>query len=689
MGNRLGSESSPYLLQHAANPVDWRPWDEEAFRKARDEDKPIILSIGYSACHWCHVMERESFEDEGTARIMNESFVSVKVDREERPDVDSVYMRAVQAMTGQGGWPLTVFLTPDGVPFYGGTYFPPKPRHGMPSFRQVLGATAEAWRTRREDVTRAAEQLHELLARAKPSPGEQGAGAPGKESLAACVRSLAANFDETHGGFGRAPKFPQPTTLELLLHEHLRGDPRSLEMVLATLSAMAHGGIRDHLGGGFHRYAVDASWLVPHFEKMLYDNALLLSVYTAAWQLTGEPWLLAVVEETATWLLSDMRHAGGGFYSARDADSEGEEGRYYVWTPGELEAALGREDARLFARVYDVSDSGNWEGKSILHLPHDPAAVARSEGVEIEELEMVLGRARSELLAVRASREQPLRDEKVLTGWNGLVLRALADAGGALGRTAWVEAAVTGLDFMLMELRRDDRLLHTWRDGHAKIGGFLEDYAAFGNALLSAHEATLDPRWLGEARWCVDEMITHFWDEERRLFYDTARDAEPLVVRPRDAMDSATPSGNSLATELLARSAHLFSDSRLERIAEATLAGEAQVAASHPSAFGRLLAVASRRLMPPVEVALVGPREDGVTGALLASALRPWLPQRVVVGREEGEALPADTPLLKGRAMQDGRPTAYVCSGYACRLPVTTPEGVAGQLREVAGRGPE
>ena len=689
VANRLASESSPYLLQHAGNPVEWYPWGEEAFQKAREEDRPLLLSIGYSSCHWCHVMEKESFEDPATARVMNGAFVSVKVDREERPDIDSVYMYAIQAMTGHGGWPLTVFLTPEGVPFYGGTYFPPEPRHGMPSFRQVLEATSQAWRTRRDEIAGAAGQIRQLLARARPAP-ESGSGLPGEEELAGAVRSLGAHFDPTHGGFGRAPKFPQPTTLELLLHHHLRTrEPEALAMVLTTLFAMARGGIRDHLGGGFHRYATDARWLVPHFEKMLYDNALLLSVYAAAWQLTGESWLLGVADETAAWLLSDMRDPQGGFYSARDADSEGVEGKHYVWAFAELEEVLGEGDARLFARAYDVSPVGNWEGTNILHLPHDLDAVAASEGMEPGELGERLAGSRARLLEVRSRREPPFRDEKVLAGWNGLVLRALADAGAALGRPAWVEAAARGLDFVLSAMRREGRLLRSWKDGEARIGGFLEDYAALGNALLSAHEATLDPRWLGEAGWCAERVLELFWDPGEGVFYDTAKDAEPLVVRPRDAMDNAVPSGNSLAVELLMRAGHLFSDEEMDRVAARALESEARVALSYPSAFGRLLSLATRRLMAPVEVAVVGPPGEARAG-LLDAALRPWIPQRVLAGGEERDSPPFPIPLLEGRGTKDGRPTAYVCSGYACRLPVTTPEDVGEQLAEalVAGLRP-
>ena len=683
MANRLARESSPYLLQHAENPVDWYAWGEEAFARARDEDRPVLLSIGYSACHWCHVMERESFEDEATAALMNAAFVNVKVDREERPDVDAVYMRAVQAMTGHGGWPMTVFLTPDPTPFYGGTCLPPEPRHGMPAFRQVLTAAADAYHVRRADVTRAAEEMRSLLQRAGARSGQ--AGPVDEALLERAYRALSASFDVRHGGFGQAPKFPQPGTLEFLLHHHARGgDEQALAMALQTLRSMAGGGIRDHLGGGFHRYTVDARWLVPHFEKMLYDNALLLRLYVAAWQQSGETYFRGVAVDIAEWLLADMRAPSGGFYSARDADSEGAEGTYYVWSLEEVEKVLGEQKARRFTRVYDVSAGGNWEGTNILHLPHDPAAIARAEGVEPEALERELAEARAQLLEARAQREPPFRDEKVLAGWNGLALRAFAEAGAVLDREEWVDAARAGLEFVNSQMRRDDRLLHVWKDGEAKVGGFLEDYAAVGNALLSLHEATLEPGWLVHAHWCVEKIMELFWDDADGVFYDAAVDAEALMVRPRDISDTSTPAGNSLALELLQRAARLFGDDALDAVVARTLERESAGLADYPVAFGWLLSVAARRLMPPVEVAVIGPPADPRTNALARAALRRWSPQRVVMGGEEGRSEPFPTPLLEGRGMREGRPTAYVCSGYACREPVGDAAAVESLLAEVA-----
>ena len=658
------------------------PWGDEAFERARAEGKPILLSIGYSSCHWCHVMERESFEDDATAALMNDAFVSVKVDREERPDVDAVYMRAVQALTGQGGWPLTAFLTPDGAPFYGGTYFPPEPRHGMPAFRQILVAVADAYQQRRADVDRSADEIRRLLARSS-APREPSAIGVDEVVLAEAYRFMESTFDEQFGGFGGAPKFPQASSLEFLLHHHARTrEPRALEKVVHTLRAMARGGIRDHLAGGFHRYTVDRRWLVPHFEKMLYDNALLLRLYVAGWQLTRDAELLEVARETGDWLLAEMRHPAGGFFSAWDADSEGVEGKFYVWSAAEVESVLGRERARLFARVYDVSEPGNWEGTNILNLPRSPDVVARTEGMERAELDRIMAEARRELLTVRSRREPPFRDEKVLAGWNGLALRALAEGGAVLGDARWVEAARTGLEFVLSEMVEHGRLLHTWKDGRAKIGGFLEDYAALGNALLSLHEATLDPAWLEEARWCVDRILELFWDEKARVFYDTAADAERLVVRPRDVMDNATPSGNSLAADLLDRAARVFGDQALEDVVSQAVAGEAEQARSYSLAFGRLLSVASRRAMRPLEVAVVGPRGEAATDALARAALERWLPQRVLVGAEEDEARSLRLPILEGRGMRGGRATAYVCTGYACKEPVSDPSDVERQMAE-------
>jgi uncharacterized protein YyaL (SSP411 family) len=685
MPNRLARESSPYLLQHAENPVDWHPWGTEAFDEARRRDVPVLLSIGYSACHWCHVMERESFEDATTADLMNESFVSIKVDREERPDIDSVYMKAVQAMTGQGGWPLTAFLTSDGEPFFGGTYFPPEPRPNMPSFRQILESIRGAYGERREEIVRNAGELKALLEKssAERSDGpvaQNGEAIVGLALLDHAFHFLASRFDAKHGGFGGAPKFPQPVMLEFALRVHARtGNPDALEMVTQTLHAMARGGIRDHLAGGFHRYSVDARWLVPHFEKMLYDNALLGRVYLNAYQATGDPELRRVAESTLDHLLTEMRAPEDGFYSALDADSEGEEGTFYVWTPAQVRELLDQEAADLFMRCYDVSENGNFEGRNILHLPHDLDAVAKREDVSLDVLRGLLQDARRVLVEARSLREPPFRDEKILASWNGMAIRALAEAGGALNQSCFRVAAVSGLCFLLGNMRKDDRLLRSYKDGTARIDAFLEDYAAVGNAILSVYEATLEPRWLDEAAWITERVVDLFWDDTDGVFHDGPRDGETLAVRARDLMDNATPSGNSLAVELLIRSAHLFGEERHRNIAHRVLDREAGLMARFPAAFGRLLGALDQTVADPVEIAIVGAREDTRTQELLDAALRPYTPNRTIAGVAPGEDLSFTLPVLEGRN-RGTEPTAYVCERYACKAPVSDAVALAEQL---------
>ncbi len=556
--------------------MDWYPWGEEALSRARDEDKPILLSIGYSACHWCHVMERESFEDPETAAIMNEFFVNIKVDREERPDLDAVYLQGVQTLTGQGGWPLTAFLTPQEKVFFGGTYFPPEPRHGMPSFKEVLAAVLDGYHNRRDQVERGSAQLLDALRRStdtgagvseKPAGSPSGTGralVPSAQPLDDAFRFLRERFDPSFGGFGPAPKFPQPTTLEFLLRFHHRnGEGEALAMAVETLLAMGRGGMRDHLGGGFHRYSVDARWLVPHFEKMLYDNGLLARVYLHAFQITGNRALLEVATSTLDDVLEDLRDPAGGFYAARDADSQGEEGLFYLWQRRELDEVLGGEEAELFSLSYGVTEEGNFEGRSILHLPVALSDLAESLDMELGELEKRLHRARGKLKDARNRREPPFRDEKVITGWNAYVLRALAEAGAVLGREDYRQAARENAEFLLSNLKSGNRILRSWKDGTARIPGFLEDYAGLGNALLTLHGATLEPRWLREAREVLDLMLELFWDPHQGAFFDTPRDGEDLIFRPRDIPDKATPSGHSLAVELLVRGAGAFGEQAL------------------------------------------------------------------------------------------------------------------------------
>ena len=688
MVNRLAQESSPYLRQHAHNPVSWLPWGDEAFRLARETDRPVLVSIGYSACHWCHVMERESFDDPTTAAAMNEGFVPVKVDREERPDVDSVYMRAVQAMTGSGGWPLTIFLTPFGVPFYGGTYFPPERRHGMPSFHEVLAAVRHAWEHDRERVEVSAQEIRETLersatARPKQQPDDEPAPPAADEELVGeAAKSLAATFDPVHGGFGGAPKFPQPMLISFLLRYHRRtGHGQALAIALHTLRRMAAGGMHDHLGGGFHRYSVDARWLVPHFEKMLYDNALLARAYLEAWQATGAEDLRRVCESTLDYVLTDLRHPAGGFLAARDADSEGEEGRFYVWTPEQIDAVLGREHGPMFRRAYDVSATGNFEGKNILHLPHDLDALARSEDVTVDDLEAQLAYARTKLLAARSGRAEPFKDTKVITGWSALTARSLAEAGGALGRDDYVAAARACLRFTVASVRDPNgRLLHVWTEGDAKIPALLEDVAALGNALLSLHEVTLETEWLPEVVHLCRDLLARFWDEEEGVFYDTASDAEPLVMRPREITDNAVPSGNSLAVELLLRAARLFDEPAWRKVAERVLVREGPAVARWPTAFGHLLALVEEVFAEPIEVVVVGDRQDPMTGALLRATLRPFMPEAVVTGFAPDETVQLPVPLHEGKTERAGRPAAYVCRGRVCGEAVTDPRELAEAL---------
>jgi uncharacterized protein len=681
MPNRLAGETSPYLLQHAENPVDWYPWGEAAFERARAEDRPVLLSVGYSACHWCHVMEHESFEDPETARVMNERFVNVKVDREERPDVDALYMTAVQSMTGRGGWPMTVFLTPDGEPFYGGTYFPPEPRHGLPSFQQILRAIDEAYRNRRAEVAESAAGLRRTLAESAllRDPAET----LDPSILDEAYRGVARSYERRHGGFGSAPKFPQPMALELLLRHHRRtGDEGALEMVTHTLRSMARGGLYDQVGGGFHRYSVDGHWLVPHFEKMLYDNALLARVYVHAWQETGDEELRRVAVEVLDWVGREMTSPDGGFYSALDADSEGEEGKFYVWTPEEVDAVLGDEDGPLFRRYFGIAAGGNFEGKSIPHVARGVVAAAADEGVEPDHLLAVIERGRAALYAERAKRVWPARDDKVLTSWNAMMLQAFAEAARVLGRPEDRDAAVRNAEFLLGALRRDGRLLRSWREGVAKIDGFLEDHALLADALLTLYEATFDARWVEEAKALADQVLEAFFDEDGGLFFDARSDGERLVVRPRSVDDNPTPSGNSAAVLMLLRLAAFTGEAGYERVAVGVLRSMGGLLGRAPLAFGRLLAALDFHLASPQEVAIAGAPEDDATGALLAVVAERYRPNTILALRPPDAApgLADSIPLLADRGPVDGQPAAYVCQRFTCRLPVTEPEELRREL---------
>jgi uncharacterized protein YyaL (SSP411 family) len=647
MTNRLAQETSPYLLQHRQNPVDWYPWGTEALDRAREEDRPILLSVGYSACHWCHVMERESFEDEDTAAYMNEHFVPIKVDREERPDVDAIYMEAVQSMTGHGGWPMTVFLDPEGVPFYGGTYFPPDESRGMPSFRMVMEAVVDAFERKREEIReRAAGTKARLGAIGLVEPSPEPAEAAELEEAVARLRAAA---DSERGGFGGAPKFPPASALELLL---ARGER---EVVERTLDAMAAGGIYDQIGGGFARYSVDANWLVPHFEKMLYDNALLARAYLHGWQALGHERYRRIAEETLDWVLREMRGPEGGFYSALDADSEGEEGRFYVWTPEQIREVLG-DGAEPVIEFYGVSERGNFEGANILHL---------AGGVEAADPEG-LAEARRALYDARAKRVWPALDDKRLASWNALAIAALAEAGAVLGRDDYLDAARTSAEFVLGQMRdAEGRLLRTYKDGDARLNAYLEDHAFLLEALLTLYESSFQPRWFEAARKLADEIVARFGDRERGGFFSTSADHEELIARRKEIGDHPIPSGNSSAAMGMLRLAALTGEREYERQAEGVFALFAKTATQHPESFAHLLRALDFHLARTKEVALIGD-DVGELAAVVRSAFRPHL---VLAAGPEGGKEP---PLLAGRTLLDGRPAAYVCENFACQLPVAT-----------------
>ncbi len=660
MSNRLAEETSPYLLQHADNPVDWFPWGEEALERARSEDRPLLVSIGYSACHWCHVMAHESFENPAVAALMNERFVCVKVDREERPDVDAVCMEACQTMTGQGGWPLNCFLTPDQVPFFAGTYFPPENRPGMPSWTTIVEAVGQAWSERRAEVLDQGRRLAASLGGISNLPGDDAALTPA--ALDGAVEGLRGSYDARNGGFGGAPKFPQASLIEFLL---ARGER---EMSLETLRAMARGGIYDQVGGGFARYAVDATWTVPHFEKMLYDNALLAPAYLHGWQVSGDPLLRRVCEETLEWALREMRGAEGGFFSALDADSEGVEGRYYVWTEAQLREALGSETlAEPATLFFGVTDRGNFEGVNVLE----------GRGEQPASLPEIQAR----LYAARERRVRPGTDDKRLCSWNALMISALAEAGAALGRADWIEAAVSCAEFIDRELRSggdgSGSLLRTFKDGRAHIDGYLEDYAYLLEALLTLYEATGQARWFVRAQALADELIDRFADPERGGFLTTAADGGSGFARRKDLDDSPIPSGNSAAAFGLLRLARLSGESRYEQQALGVLRVVAPIVARHPLGFGHALRALDFELARVREVAIVG---RGADAQALFDVVRGAYRPHLVLAGGPGDRTDPDVPLLRDRPLVEGRAAAYVCEGFACRAPVTEPAELAAAL---------
>jgi uncharacterized protein YyaL (SSP411 family) len=675
--NMLINETSPYLLQHAHNPVQWYPWGEEALSKAKADDVPILLSIGYSACHWCHVMAHESFEDEEIAAVMNENFVCIKVDREERPDLDSIYMTAVQMMTGSGGWPMTVFLTPDQVPFYCGTYFPPEDRYGAPGFRRVLLSVAQAYRERREPfygtVNSIANDLKNSNTLAE-TPGRLDAGI-----LDAAGSGLINNYDSRNGGFGAAPKFPPSMALSYLMRCYLRKrDERYLDIINNTLAKMACGGMYDQLGGGFHRYSVDAQWLVPHFEKMLYDNALLSRAYLDGWLLTQNDLYRRIAGEILDYVVREMTSPEGGFFSSQDADSEGKEGAFFVWSAGEVRSILGEEDADLFCRYFGITPEGNFEGKNILFVPRSVSIVARLNNVAEDRLQKIIQRGKKMLFDARDRRPKPGRDEKILTGWNGLMLRSFAEAANSLDREDYRRIAVRNAEFLLSGLRPQGGLLRSYKDGRARFNAYLEDYACFIDGLVSLYEATFEARWLYEAEELARLMTRKFWDSQGRGFYFTSEDHESLILRPKEFYDTAIPSGNSVAASALLRLWKLTGDRQWSQYAVSILENMAESMARHPAALPHLLCVLDFYLSRSKEIALIGDPHESRTRELLREIFHMYLPNKVVACGTEGDLF-----LLKDRPQIDGRATVYVCENFSCKLPVHTPQDLGDLLKSV------
>jgi uncharacterized protein YyaL (SSP411 family) len=667
VANRLSRETSPYLLQHADNPVDWYPWGEEAFAEARARAKPILLSVGYSACHWCHVMEHESFENAEIARLMNELFVNVKVDREERPDVDDVYMKAVQMLTGRGGWPMTVFLTPEGKPFYGGTYFPPVDRHGLPGFPRVLESVARAYRERPADVERSVEQILaglERFERAQPTAGPLDAALSGRAADA-----LLGHVDRRDGGLGGAPKFPHTSAFQLFLRQHrVRGRNDYLDAVLFTCDRMAKGGVYDQIGGGFHRYAVDAHWLVPHFEKMLYDNAQLPRLYLEAYQVTGDAGLRRIAEETLDYVLRDMRDPEGGFYSATDADSEGEEGRYFVWTPAEVGRHVDPPDVDLVCRYWDISEEGNFEGKSIPHVTLSVEQVAKMFGRSPAEAASAIERARTRLLAARSTRVPPLRDEKILVAWNGLMIGTLAEAGRVLGAPRFVNAAAQAADFIWERLRGAGRLLHGWARGEAKQAAYLDDHAFLAAALLDLYEASGERARIEQAKELVAFLEAQFRDPAGGGYFFAPHDGERLIARSKSGADGSLPSGNAVAALVLLRLHHLTGESRYRQRAEEILRLYHDEASQNPFAYATYLQALEYYLEGPTEVVVVGDQSSPEARALWQAVASTYLPHRVLVAARAGETEPLAP--ARDRPALDGQSAAYVCRHFTCSAPV-------------------
>ncbi|HVM97169.1 MAG TPA: thioredoxin domain-containing protein [Candidatus Acidoferrales bacterium] len=668
--NRLINESSPYLRQHAHNPVDWYAWGEEAFSRARAENKPILLSIGYSACHWCHVMERESFEDEGTAQLMNQHFINIKVDREERPDVDHIYMNAVQALTGRGGWPMTMFLTPDGKPFYGGTYFPPEDRHGLPSFKRLLLGVSQAYHEKPEDIQRTVGQLMNALGRLEQAaPSGQSIDA---STVAEAAEKLSRAYDDVHGGIGQAPKFPNEAVLELFLRTYAATQgQRYLDMTLHTLRQMARGGIYDQLGGGFHRYSVDEHWLVPHFEKMLYDNAQLVPLYLAAYQITKDDFFARIARETLDYVLREMRGSAGGFYSTQDADSEGVEGKFFVWDMAEVKRIVGDEVADVVCRYWDITEVGNFEHHNIPHVTLDAEQMGKLFRRGPEDIRNIVESARAKLFAVREQRIKPGLDDKMLTSWNALMISAFAKAAEVLDAPRYRAAAIEGIAFIEAKLARGDRLLSTCKDGVAKLNGYLDDYAFVVTALLDVYELVQERIYLERAEELTQTLLRHFWDESSAGFFFTSDDHEQLIVRSKPAFDGSNPSGNSVACRALLRLFHLTENDNYQRRAEAMLDLYAGAAREQPFGFANLLCAVDFYLQEPHEIVIVAPGGASAAESLLRPLRTTYVANRTlhVIDTTSGVPLPE---LLQGKGAIDGKATAYVCHRRTCSAPVTS-----------------
>jgi uncharacterized protein len=686
MPNRLAGETSPYLLQHQDNPVDWYPWGREALDRAKAEDKPIFLSIGYSACHWCHVMAHESFEDAGIAALLNERFVCIKVDREERPDLDQIYMDAVQRMTQHGGWPMSMFLTPDLRPFYGGTYWPPQPRMGMPGFAQIAAAVAEAWRDRREQAEEMATRLTESLQESE-TDGTSGRK-PTVDLLESAAAQLQRAFDYQNGGFGSRPKFPHPMGLQFLLrlaHRQRRDD--LTQLVQLSLDRMARGGIYDHLAGGFARYSVDERWLVPHFEKMLYDNALLTGAYLDGFLVTGDPHHAAVVRETANYVLNYMTDATGGFHSAEDADSEGEEGKFYLWTTEEIHHVLGREAGERFCFVYDVSGPGNFEGRNILNLPKTLEQCAKLKGWELEPLREELAASRRKLLEVRDRRVRPGKDDKILVSWNALMIDSLARAASVLDEPRYQQAAAKAARFLLDQLRRPDgRMLHCWRAGRARFDAYLDDYAFLINALVSLYQTDFDEAWIESAVQLAETVLRHFADPAGG-FYFTADDHEPLIVRNKELLESSVPSGNSMAATALWRLGRLCGNAEFLAAADGVVQLSADMMLRAPTAMGQMLIAADMQVGPMCEIVLLGDASQGDTARVLADLRHRYLPNHLVACRTPDRAGQpgALEKAFRGKTVLAAEPTVYICENFACQAPVSGVKAVLRAWNELTG----